>query len=620
MAKIIESKNLDDYQIWTDSGWQDISAIHKTIKYQVWIIKTENFYLECADTHIIFDKNYNEIFIEDLIVGDKIWTENGLEAVLSIVVTDRIENMFDVTVNSLDHRLYTNGILSHNTTVLTILALHEACFNDFKNIFIIANKEDTAKMIFKRVKMAYEALPVWLKPAVKTWGQTSLELANGSFIGISTTTGSAGRGHTINLLLLDELSWIEPDSIVEDFWNSVMPAISKAETSKVLVTSTPRGKSNLFYRVYSAALKEGEVEWNGFHPERVDWNELPGRDEEWKKKQISIMGSYEAFSQEYGNEFLDTGESAIDTELFEELKKNCREPKIILDDGHYKIWEEPDSSRVYVAGVDVSEGVNQDASVIQILDITDLKEIIQVAEYHNNTIAPAEFSNKLYEILQNWGNPLVLIERNNQGGQVCDRLAIDFGYEKVVSWGAKKSHRMNEQHGIISHTNTKHSAILNERYFINEVRVVKFNSIATLNEFKSFIRYPNGTWKAKGGEHDDRVMALVWALMILYTEITQLYFEIKDTDDFGKPMVLEQMEWGTKPFENPTSIYTNEQVERIENSFLCPVSFGAFGEGDDEMGVLLADGWKFVGGQAPYIRPDRQMTRESHEIMEKYFN
>jgi hypothetical protein len=509
---------------------------------------------------------------------------------------------------------------SGKTTVLTILALHEACFKDYKNIVIVANKEDTAKMIFKRVKIAYEALPVWLKPAVVSWGQESSEFTNGSNIGISTTTGAAARGHTINVLLLDELAFIEPASIVEDFMRSVLPTISRATTSKILITSTPKGKNNVFYTFYNAATKVGTDDWNEFHAERVDWTEIPGRDEAWKKKEVAKLGSMESFNQEYGCEFLDDGTSAIDAELFDELKKECREAKHILEDGCYRIWEDPDPSRTYVAGVDVSEGVGGDASVIQILDITDLKEIVQVAEYHNNQIAPAEFSNKLHDILLNWGSPLALIERNNQGGQVCDRLAIDFGYQNVVSWGAKKAHRANIMFGIISHTNTKHSAILNQRYFINEIRNVKFRSVQTLNEFKTFIRYPNGSWKAKGGEHDDRVMAFVWALMILFNEITEIYFEIDELDDYGKPMKISQFDHGIKYFANPTSIYTNEQVDKIENSGLAPVAFGGFTEQGNEMADLAMEGWMPLGGQMPYNDPRWDMTQGQYDAYERAVN
>jgi hypothetical protein len=509
---------------------------------------------------------------------------------------------------------------SGKTTVLTILALWYACFHDYKNIIIVANKEDTAKMIFKRVKLAYQELPIWLKPAVVTWGQESSEFSNGSNIGISTTTGSAARGQAIQMLLLDELAFIEPESIVEDFMKSVIPTISRAKTSKILITSTPKGKNNIFFKYYDAATKEGTDDWNGFHAEEVQWTEIPGRDEEWKRKEIAKLGSYEAFKEEYECAFLDDGTSAIDVELFDELKKNCCEPKHLLDEGHYKIWEDPDESRIYVAGVDVSEGVGGDASTIEILDITDLKDIKQVAEYHNNLIAPAEFSNKLHDILLNWGSPLVLIERNNQGGQVCDRLANDFGYEKVVSWGAKKANRMNVMNGIISHTNTKHSAILNQRYFINEMRNVKFRSINTLNEFKTFVRYPNGTWKAKGGEHDDRVMAFVWALMILFNEITEIYFEIDELDDYGKPLKITPHDYGIKYFDNPTSIYTNEQVERIENSNLSPMCFGAFGEGDDEMSILIDEGWHPLNGGMPYVDPSRSMSQEQYDAMNRWFS
>ena len=615
MAKIVETKNLEHYEVWTDDGWINVSSIHKTIPYQVWIIKTEDFYLECADKHIVFDENHNEIFTEDLKIGDLIWTENGIQPILSITTTDRIEDMFDVTVDSENHRLYTNGILSHNTTQLTIAALHEACFHEYRSIVIVANKESTAIEIFRRVRLAYEELPHWIKPAVKEYGKTACEFANGSRISISTTTGAAIRGTSLNLLIIDEISHIE-NHVVEEFWKSVYPTISRAKTSKILAASTPNGTGNLFHRLYSEAVK-GE---NGFNPLRIEWDEIPGRDEAWKKEQIKALGSLESFLQEFGNEFLDNGDAAIDEALFDELKQKCNEPKHILMDGHYKVWEDPNASRMYAVGVDVSEGVGQDASVVQVLDITDLRDIMQVAEYHNNMIAPAEFSNTLHEILQHWGNPLVLIERNNQGGQICDRLAIDLNYPNVVSWGAKKSHRINGQYGVISHTNTKYAAILNQRYFINEVRSVTFRSRQTLEEFKTFMRYPNGTWKAKGGQHDDRVMAFVWALMILFNEITEIYFEMQELDDYGKPLKIVPFDHGIKYFENATSIYTNEQVDNIENSDLCPMSFGAFGEGDDEIAGLMADGWSLLGGGSmPYIDKNRSMTQEYHESMERWF-
>lgn len=548
---------------------------------------------KCKNDMLYFAENY--FYIVDPDIGK---VNIDLYSFQKRIIRELQDNRFSILLSPRQ---------ASKTTLMTIAALHETCFKDYRTVIIVANKESTAMEIFRRIRLAYEELPPWLKPAVKEYGKTGCEFQNGSRISISTTTGSAIRGTTLNMLIIDEMAFLE-EHIVDEFWKSVYPTISRAKTSKILIASTPNGKGNLFHRLYS----EAEKGVNGFHASRIEWDEIPGRDEEWKKEQIRALGSLEAFLQEFGNTFLDTGDSAIDEVLFDELKKQCCEPKHLLDEGHYKIWEDPDSSRTYVAGVDVSEGVGGDASVIQILDITDLKDIKQVAEYHNNQIAPAEFSNKLHDILLNWGSPLALIERNNQGGQVCDRLVMDFAYEKVVSWGAKKAHK-NQQNGVLSHTNTKHSAVLNQRYFINEMRVVTFRSINTLNEFKTFVRYPNGTWKAKGGEHDDRVMAFIWALMILFNEITEIYFEIDELDDYGKPMKISPYDHGIQYFENPTSIYTNEQVNKIENSNLSPMAFGAFGEADDEMSGLFAEGWIPLNGAMPYVDPSRTMSQEQYD-------
>lgn len=293
--------------------------------------------------------------------------------------------------------------------------------------------------------------------------------------------------------------------------------------------------------------------------------------------------------------FLNSGESSIDEALFLEMSQKCEEPKILLDEGNYRIWEEPDISgnKIYVAGVDISEGVGIDASVIQILDITDIKDIKQVAIYHNRHIPPLEFANKLFTILRNWGSPLALIERNNCGAQVVDRLAFDMGYEKVVSYGAKVANRAKPQMGMIAHTNTKYKGVMNMRYFINDMRSVTIRDLETLKELKEFVRFPNGTWKAKSGLHDDRVMSLIYALYILEKELTERYFDILELDDHGKPCAIEPVDFGIALFEDPTSIYNDFEVVGHNNSFLSPILFGISNDSEQmaEMDWLAQEGW-----------------------------
>jgi len=478
---------------------------------------------------------------------------------------------------------------SGKTTLMTIYALWIACFFDDQRILVVANKEQTAINIFKRIRLAYEQLPNFLKPGTIEYGKTSMTLGNGSSIGISTTSSDAGRGDSCNVLILDELAFIE-NNMVNDFWKSVYPIISSSKKSKIFVASTPNGTDNLFFELYNGATQNV----NGWFAERVDWWDVPGRDEQWKEKTIRSLGSKEAFDQEFGNVFLQTGESAVDEKLFNELKSNCLDPVFVFEEGSYMLWAEPQKGRTYVAGVDVSEGVGENYSVVQILDITDLTSIEQVAIYANNKIPPFNFTSKLLEILEHWGNPYLLIERNNCGAQVVDQLKMQHGYDNIINYGPKISGKEKEyvnRAGVIAHTNTKYKGVINMRYWVNELKVVKFKDIHTVNELRCFVRHANGTWSARPGCNDDRVMSLIWSLIILENEVCEKYFEIAEYDDNRRPKIIKPFDYGIKYFINPTSIYVNEKDRSSNNPLPIIIpGTGNYSEVDD----LRGGGWKFL--------------------------
>ncbi|MCG7853865.1 MAG: hypothetical protein MIO92_15195, partial [Methanosarcinaceae archaeon] len=214
------------------------------------------------------------------------------------------------------------------------------------------------------------------------------------------------------------------------------------------------------------------------------------------------------------------------------------------------------------------------------------------------------------------------IERNNQGGQVADRIGKDLGYDKVVCWGAKLAGRKNlELFGMISSRNTKIQACANARYYYSDRRSMILRDKASLDElFKDFVKQANDSWAAVSGKHDDRTMAMIWALMILHPEICEDFFTIEEYDDCGKIARVSALEDGTATFSNATSIYTNEQVDRIENSMLAPVGFNMFGSAQEsEIGQLMADGWQFVSGGTPHNDPDRDISTDVWSTIDKYF-
>lgn len=481
------------------------------------------------------------------------------------------------------------------TTLMTIYCLWIACFQEDQRILIVANKEQTAINIFRRVRLAYEMLPNHLKPGVVEYGKTAMILSNGSSIGISTTSSDAGRGDSCNVLILDELAFID-DHLVTDFWRSVYPIISSSKKSKIFVASTPNGTDNLFHQLYTAA-EAGESNWKD---ERVDWWEVPGRDDQWKDDTMKSLGSVDAFNQEFGNVFLQTGESVLDEELIERLQQGCKEPEFILDEGSYLLWEEPQQDRIYTMGVDVAEGIGENASVVQILDMTDLTNIKQVAVYHSTKISPYNFTGKLFEIIQHWGCPPVAVERNNCGAQVVDNLINQHGYSNLIDFAPRNSKRVTYDHrrGVTAHTNTKYKGVMNMRYWINEVRAIQVNDINTVNEMKTFVRYPNGTWAAKKEIRcfDDRVMSLIWSLIVLEDSVTERYYEVTKYDDNQKPLMLKSLDYGTKSFVDPLSIYGNEKVVGAHNS-PSPMVFdvGVESPHDNDIVELESMGWEIYG-------------------------
>jgi len=304
---------------------------------------------------------------------------------------------------------------------------------------------------------------------------------------------------------------------------------------------------------------------------------------------MNVDGGSTYFANDFHvhNCFLQEGESALNGDDYEKYKSSCSSPLFIFDEGKYKIWEQPMKNGVYVAGVDVAEGVGQASSVVQIFDLADLSAIRQVACFRDNTITPYNFTTKLLEILGQWGNPPLLIERNNCGAQVVDALFENYNYDPIISYSHGKTF---EKPGIFTNTNTKYQAVINMRYWINELRAIVFRDMTTLDELKNFTRYPNGTWAARKGANnfDDCVMSMAMALLILNDELVEKYFEVTGRDTNNRPSSIT-------PFKRNENI-TYQFGGREDQMPSMPVMFSNSDrdERDVEMEYLEKEGWKVL--------------------------
>lgn len=300
--KFEQTIDINDWEVETNNGWKDISKFGKTIPYKVWELKTKTKSLKCADTHIVYNHKHEEIFVKDLKVGDYIITKSGFEEVIYLEEFEYEENMFDITVDDNKHMYYTNDILSHNSTIMTIYIVWYSLFHKDVTSIILANKLDTAIEILDRCQIIYENLPFWFQPGIKDggWNKTSIELSTGSKIKCFASSASAIRGKTVNLLAIDEFAFL-PNNDAESFIKSVFPTISSAkneDSSQIILVSTPNGM-NHFQKLWSNANKKpDEIGYSRMIPYYAPWTSVPGRGEEYKKARISEVGTL-GWTQEY---------------------------------------------------------------------------------------------------------------------------------------------------------------------------------------------------------------------------------------------------------------------------------------------------------------------------------
>jgi hypothetical protein len=182
------------------------------------------------------------------------------------------------------------------TTIAAFFAWY-LCFHSDKNLAILANVEKTTKEIVRKVVSVFKGLPFFLKPGIENIGALQLRLDNGCMLTSSSTTGTSSLGFTIHVLYIDEFAHIQPN-ITADFWRSVYPTISSSKISQCIISSTPNGMDNLFYKIWDNANRDK----NSFVYKRVDWWEVPEHDDAWAKAMIADFGE-EEFAQEFELKF-----------------------------------------------------------------------------------------------------------------------------------------------------------------------------------------------------------------------------------------------------------------------------------------------------------------------------
>ena len=299
-------------KVETDNGQMNtITHVHLTKPFTIYTLYLENgLELQGADEHFVYSScNYIETWkhIKDLTLNDYIKTKFGWSKVKQINIENHKEYMFDISIKENEHNYLSNNILSHNTTTVCCYFTWFLIFHDDKTSFVSANKGSTGKEIISKIKDVLEGLPFFMKPGILNLSETRIKFENGSSLKTAAASKSPATGDSLQLLYIDEAALI-PAHIIDEYWASIQPTMSSFRGNQIIFSSTPRGKGNLFYNIYTKAIpwdspaRKDPANKNKFVSSRVDWWEVPGRDEEWEKQQRDELGD-EKFNREFGLSF-----------------------------------------------------------------------------------------------------------------------------------------------------------------------------------------------------------------------------------------------------------------------------------------------------------------------------
>ena len=574
--KTIDSYDVNNFEILTDDGFKPLSHIMLSKPFEQYIIKLENNYiLNCADEHIVFDSNYNEIFVKNLKIGDYIQTDCGPQKILSININKTKIGMCDTTVDSYDHRFWSNGVLSHNSVTTAIYCLWVILFHIDKTALILSKSGPAGQDLVKKIKDMYLHLPYYLKAGTLKWNQSEISFDNNSSISTEPFSPTAGLGKTINFLILDEFAWC-PANEVELFYNNIIPTVTTITNSNVCIMSTQNGR-NYFYTLWHAA----ETRQNIYAPFKVDWYQVPQynpetglwekRTEAWKEMMVGILGSEQAFYYQYGTQFLSSDKCLVSREtisrlrdntyLFEKLEKITQMSYFSLKKEFLFFDPNFDLSKLktefFIILNDLAEGGGNDYTVFNILMVVGKDKFRQVGYWRSNIVdlelAALEFW-VLYAQLFNPDRCIVSIEWNTYGALFYNYITQynEVDYKPEYNWRFIINRTGEFDITSICHykkgSQEEEIAGVNGKKFKNLIPGIRFNSsnkktacallkmmierneieifdLVTISELENFEdANGNGSYAAAMG-HDDIIMTLCQLPMVKNTARYKSFME-----------------------------------------------------------------------------------------------
>lgn len=428
------------------------------------------------------------------------------------------------------------------STITISLSIREAILHPYSNCLLVSYDQKSCNAIFNKLKQQFDLLPSFLKPKTKANNRQELTFLNGSRI-ICACAGNKdiGRGDTYQIVHLSEFAfWKNPETHL----NSILQALSP--TGLLIIESTSNGLNyysdlvqkaennendfnlyffnwinggSLFKNAYKKAVKTYKNRFKKDYIEELDdeekrLQEIGATMEQliWRRSMIENIG-LDKFHQEYPStimeSFISTSNNVFNATRLKEMELYTMKVKpLIVRDmskllmayrNSINIYQYPIFGHKYCLGVDTSDGLGQDYSVVEVYD----KETgEQVCEFRNNKIAPYDFAEVVKELGLYYNYGLLVVEINKSGNTVIEKLWKQWDYKNLYKY--KRYNEFNKlvyARGFSTDSTSKPMIINNLREAVDKYSI-KINSRTSVIEMKFY----DSTFNASQG-HDDTVIS-----------------------------------------------------------------------------------------------------------------
>lgn len=456
------------------------------------------------------------------------------------------QRRLEVDLQSSNRNIVLFGRQSGKTVTVATYLLWKALFSKDMTMGIAANKQGMAIEVLDKIKGIFVNLPIWLMAGVTTWNKKTIEFENGVRILTSATNGDSFRGFSLGMLYIDETAFIRP-TIWKEFEDSVFPTVEAIEGSQIIISSTPKGMNHFYDIVQGAKLKV-----NGYTLTEMEWNEVPGRDETWRRNIIADKG-LAFFQQNYGCQFSGSADTLVSHLC---LQRTVSSPVQFINSNvdDMRVYKQPEEGHKYICTVDsAKDGIDKIA--IQMIDVTKFP-FEQVASA-NLDISYLKLAGPLVELCKEYNNAFLVVENNEGAGQsLVDTVTETYEYENVYKDKPGKDRKVKRYYGFRTTGKSRKVILSMLKTFLENDRLI-LRDKDTIEELYHFLKI-NGKYQADDGYHDDLIMALALT--------------------FAPIMDIKNMDDQKKFIEN---LFSMDDEEGEEGTFEEMFAFGAFDEIDD---------------------------------------